>query len=146
MHLLTEMFLLTVHLSQQELLANRPYNPSKPFTQIGPLDSHQTPRLTNQPYGLDCSIEGQFFSLNLQDMDQVVRGKRLTPFFIFGSIMSGSFHPPMTHDLHHVHSKTMHTGCIGILLQLGMDMFLHVNLTTNPSRPTFVQSLTFIQC
>lgn len=78
-------------------------------------------------------------------MDQEARGKRLTPFFIFGSIMSGSFPPPMSHDLRHVHSKTVHTGYIGILLRLGMDMFLHVYLTTNPSRPTFVQSLTFIQ-
>ena len=43
-----------------------------------------------------------FFNINplvLWAMDQGDRGMRLTPFFISGSIVSGSFHPPMSHDL-----------------------------------------------
>lgn len=55
-----------------------------------------------------------------------VKCMRLTPFCIFGLIMSGSFHPPMSHDLWGLRwapTAGVH-GCTGILLIFKIALFL----------------------
>ena len=80
-----------------QLLVGPPYDPSEPFTQTGPLDSHWT--LGFASIAWPGSLDGGsifFFNiklLNLWAMDQGIIGMRMTTFLKPGSIIYGSFHP-----------------------------------------------------